>query len=58
MVTNSQQKRIWHTEGNNHVGYEVFRVIQEARSVFWGMIKSVVVRRKVHMNVCLILNGY
>jgi hypothetical protein len=36
IVTNSQQGRNWHTEGNNHVEYEVLRPIKEERSVFWG----------------------
>ena len=58
MVTDSQQERIRHTEGNNRMGYEVLRAIQEERSVFWEMIISTVVRRKVNMNACLILNGY
>ena len=30
----------------------------EEMSIFWKMIVSVVVRIKVDMNVCLILNGY
>jgi hypothetical protein len=58
IITNSQQERIWHTKGNNHVGYEMLRVIQEERSILWGMIISVIVKRKVIINMCLILNGY
>ena len=33
------------------------QVIQEDRSIFWGVILSVTVR-KIHINLCLILNGY
>jgi len=36
----------------------VYRVIQEDRSVFWIVIISVIVRTKVNMNMCKILNGY
>jgi hypothetical protein len=40
--------------------YQVFiyRVIQEEGSIFWGVIVWIIVRKKVHMNLCLILNGY
>ena len=33
---------------------QMYRVIQEERSVFW----EVIVRKKDHMNMHLILNGY
>ena len=33
-------------------------MIQEERSVFWEVIVSVIVRKKVHMNMCLVLTGY
>jgi hypothetical protein len=33
-------------------------MIQEERSVFWEVIVLVTVRKEVHMNMCLILNGY
>jgi hypothetical protein len=33
------------------------QVIQEDRSIIWGVIVSVTVR-KIHINLCLILNGY
>jgi hypothetical protein len=33
-------------------------VIQEERSIYWEVIVSVMVRRKVRLNMCLILNGY
>jgi hypothetical protein len=35
-----------------------YRVIQEDRSILWEVIVLVIVRKKVHMNMCLILNGY
>jgi hypothetical protein len=35
----------------------IYRAIQEDRSVFWLVI-SVIVRTKVYMNICKILNGY
>ena len=34
-----------------------YRVIQEKGSVFWEVIVSVISRKTVHMNMCLI-NGY
>jgi hypothetical protein len=37
---------------------DIYRVILEERSIIWEVIVSVIVRKKVHMNVCLILNGY
>ena len=33
------------------------QMIQEDRAILWGMIVSVTVR-KIHINLCLILNGY
>jgi len=30
-------------------------MIQEDRSIFWEVIVLVIVRNKVHMNICLIL---
>ena len=35
-----------------------YRVIQDERSIFWQVIVSVTVRKKVHINMCLILIGY
>jgi hypothetical protein len=35
----------------------IYRVIQEERLVFWEVIVPVLMRKKVHMNMCLILNG-
>ena len=35
-----------------------YRVIQEEISIFWEVIVSVIVRKKVHVNMCLILNVY
>ena len=36
----------------------MYRVIQEERSIFSEVKISVIVRKEVHMTVCLILNGY
>jgi len=36
----------------------IYRVIQGERSMFWEVIVSVTVRKKFHVNMCLILNGY
>jgi hypothetical protein len=33
-------------------------VIQEEESLFYEVILLVIVTKEVHMNVCLILNGY
>ena len=38
--------------------HHIYRVIQEERSIFWEVIVSVIVRKKVDMNMCVILNGY
>jgi hypothetical protein len=37
---------------------KTYRVIQEVRSIFGETVASVIVRKKVHVNMCLILNGY
>jgi hypothetical protein len=36
----------------------IYRVIQEERSIFCDVILSVIVRKKVYMSMCLILNVY
>jgi hypothetical protein len=36
---------------------EIYRIILEERSVFWEVIVLVIVRKKVHTNMCLIING-
>jgi hypothetical protein len=36
----------------------LYRVIKEERSIFWEVVALAIVRKKVHMNMCLILNGY
>ena len=35
-----------------------YRVIEEERSIFCGIIVLVIVRRKLNLNMCVILNGY
>ena len=37
---------------------EFYRVIQKERSIFWQVIVSVIVKKKVHMIMCLVLNCY
>jgi hypothetical protein len=37
---------------------KLYWVIQEERSIFWEVIVSVIVRKKVLINMYLILNGY
>jgi hypothetical protein len=34
------------------------RLFQKERSMFWEVTVSVNLRKKVHVNMCLILNGY
>jgi hypothetical protein len=36
----------------------LYRVIQEERSILWEVIVSMTMSKEVHMNVCKILNGY
>ena len=38
--------------------YSLHGVIQEEMSIFWKVIISVIVRRNIHRNMCLILSGY
>jgi hypothetical protein len=33
-------------------------LMYEERSMSWEVIVAVIVREKVHMNMCLIVNGY
>jgi hypothetical protein len=46
------------TTNNNKTSEKIYRMIQEERSIFWEMIALVIVRKNVHVNMCLILNGY
>jgi hypothetical protein len=36
----------------------LYRMIREESSVFWEVIVLIIVRNKIRMNVCLIVNGY
>jgi len=36
----------------------IYRMIQEERPIIWEVVASVNVRKKVHINMRLILNGY
>ena len=33
-------------------------MIQEERRIFWKVIVSIIIRKKSHLNMCLILDGY
>jgi hypothetical protein len=39
-------------------GISVYRVIHDERKILWEVIGSVILRNKVYMNMCLILNCY
>jgi len=41
-----------------HLEQASYTVMEEERSMFWKVILTVTIREKVHMNMCLILNGY
>jgi hypothetical protein len=44
---------------NNFISVVIYRVIQEERSVFGARGDSIGnYEQKVHMNTCIILNGY
>jgi len=43
---------------NWRVQKTLHRVIREEKAIFWEMILSVVVIKRVHMNTCLIVNGF
>ena len=36
----------------------IYRVIQEESAILWEMIVCVILSKKVHMNMCPILDGY
>jgi hypothetical protein len=36
----------------------IYRVSQEERSIFWEVIVSVILSKKLYMNMCPILNGF
>jgi hypothetical protein len=38
--------------------HHLYRVSQEERSIFWEIIVSVILRKKVYMNMCPIPNGF
>jgi len=35
-----------------------YRVSQEERSIFWGVIVSVILSKNIYMNMCPIPNGF
>jgi hypothetical protein len=36
----------------------LYTVMQKQRSVFWELTVLAIIRRKIHMNMCLIVNGH
>jgi hypothetical protein len=38
--------------------FYIYRVIEEESAILWEMIVCVILSKKVHMNMGLILNGY
>jgi len=36
----------------------LYRVIQEESAILWEMIECVILSKKVHINMCPILDGY
>jgi hypothetical protein len=40
------------------LGHSVYRVSQEERSIFWKVIVSVILSKKLYMNMCPIPNGF
>jgi len=37
----------------------IHRVTQKSRLIFWGMkVSIIVIEKTVHVNICVILNGY
>jgi hypothetical protein len=53
---------MWHREGKvllrRNCVPQLYRVIQEERSIFLEVMMSVIVRKKIHMNMCIIPNDY
>jgi len=41
-----------------NVRCSIYRVIQEESALLWDMMVQVILSKKVHMNMGLILNGY
>ena len=37
---------------------KLYRVIQEEAAILWEMIVCLILSKKVHMNMCPILDGY
>ena len=38
--------------------FELYRVSQEERSIFWEVMVSVILSKKLYMNMCPIPNGF
>ena len=43
---------------NECVNFLIYRVFEEEISKFWELMSSVIARKRVHMDKCLIRNGY
>lgn len=50
----TDKKHFW----KEKIGRSIYSVTHEERSVYWEVLTSVTVRKKVHMNMYLILNRY
>jgi hypothetical protein len=47
-----------HTEHDNEQKRKIYRVSQEEKSTFWEIIVSIILRKKVFMNMCPIPNDF
>jgi hypothetical protein len=49
----------WNIQILNYFGVLfIYRVIQEESAILWEMIVCVILNKKVHINMCLIFDGY
>ena len=47
-----------HTHTHTHTHIYMYRVSREERSIFWEVIVSVILSKKLYMNMCPIPNGF
>jgi hypothetical protein len=57
MYESGWRVRLGALDSGARLGY-IYRVIQEESAILWEMIVCVILSKKVHMNVGLILNCY
>jgi hypothetical protein len=53
-----QLHRIVVIQWSKLIWYPIYRVSQEGRSIFWEVIVSVILSKKVYMYMCPFLNGF